>query len=150
MWYIINVIYFFKWEIRQLQQAAQPGNTGCVAFFFWQLATSAGTLPTPCELERETEFQTVHSTLIKWHCVCWPLHLSYNGTLSGVFGEARGMWSQCHHVWVTGCLGFRSWRSARYEQPFKTGWVLCLSESCRCELCGNYCICNDTLLKSIL
>lgn len=27
---IINIIYFFKWEIRQLQQAAQPGNIGCV------------------------------------------------------------------------------------------------------------------------
>lgn len=105
--------------------------TAIGAFFFWQLATSVGTLPTPSEPERETEFQTIHSTLIKWHCVCWSLHLSYNGTPL-VRPEACGA-----SVTMSGWQGFRrsSWCSARYEQPFKTGWFLCLSESCRCELC---------------
>lgn len=82
--------------------------TAIRAFFFWQLATSAGTLPTPSEPERETEFQTIHSALIKWHCVCWSLHLSYNGTPLGclVRPEACGA-----SVTMSGWQGFRrsSW-----------------------------------------
>lgn len=106
--------------------AIATGDIACVVhrllsgpFFSWQSATSAGTLPTPSEPERETGFQTVHSTLrIKRHCMCWPLHLGCNGTPPGVSDEATGVWSQCHRVGVT---GFQAEVSAQ-RQVWATIW----------------------------